>query len=105
MKLKIYLQSDAIVNSANETLTLNTGVVSKSILLAAGQNIQNECTEIMQQRLQKQLDSKEVVVSNGHKLQCRYVFHGALESWANQVHLVDITDYAVLSLIFTQRND
>ncbi|VDI62615.1 Hypothetical predicted protein, partial [Mytilus galloprovincialis] len=79
------LKSEAIVNSAIENLTLINGVVSKSILLAAGQNIQDECTEIMRERRHKQLDSKEVVVSGGHNLQCRYVFHGALASWKNQV--------------------
>ncbi|CAG2249294.1 PARP10_14_15 [Mytilus edulis] len=78
------LTSDAIVNSANENLTLITGVVSKSILLAAGQNIQDECTEIMRQRRHKQLDSDEVVVSGGHNLKCRYVFHGSLASWGKQ---------------------
>ncbi|CAG2225266.1 unnamed protein product [Mytilus edulis] len=75
------LKSDAIVNSANENLTLNNGVVSKSILFAAGQQIQDECTEIMRHRRHKQLDSNEVVVSGGHNLNCRYVFHGSLASW------------------------
>ncbi|CAG2243961.1 unnamed protein product [Mytilus edulis] len=78
------LKTAAIVNSANENLTLINGVVSKSILLAAGQNIQDECTEIMRQRRHKQLNSKEVVVSSGYNLKCRYVFHGSLASWGEQ---------------------
>ncbi|XP_071171105.1 uncharacterized protein [Mytilus edulis] len=78
------MKRDAIVNSANENLTLINGVVSKSILLAAGQNIQDECTEIMGQRRHTQLNSKEVVVSRGYNLKCKFVFHGSLASWGNQ---------------------
>lgn len=81
------MQTAAIVNSANANLTLINGVVSKSILLAAGQNIQDECTEIMRDRRFKQLNSKEVVVSYGYMLKCRYVFHGALAPWEDQVSL------------------
>jgi O-acetyl-ADP-ribose deacetylase (regulator of RNase III) len=81
----ISLQCDAIVNSTRGDLHLNQGAVSATILAAAGDNIQNECDEIMNRRGRK-LSSTEVEMTKGYNLGCKYVLHGALISpWNEQV--------------------
>ncbi|CAC5369925.1 PARP10_14_15 [Mytilus coruscus] len=71
----------AIVNSANDDLTLNSGAVSKSILTAAGDDIQKECERIMRKRKIIRLSSRDVVVTKGYSLPCEFVLHGALAQW------------------------
>lgn len=80
-------QVGAIVNSANADLTLNSGAVSKSILNAAGDDIQKECQWIMQnKRKNVRLSSSDVVVTKGYHLPCEFVLHGALaQQWYQQV--------------------
>ena len=81
----ISLQCDAIVNSTRGDLYLSQGADSATILAAAGDNIQNECDEIMNRRGRK-LSSTEVEITNGYNLGCKYVLHGALISpWNEQV--------------------
>ena len=81
----VSLQCDAIVNSTRGDLHLNQGAVSATILAAAGDNIQNECDEIMNRRGRK-LSSTEVEMTKGYNLRCKYVLHGALISpWNEQV--------------------
>jgi O-acetyl-ADP-ribose deacetylase (regulator of RNase III) len=81
----ISLQCDAIVNSTSDVLYLGKGAVSATILTAAGEDIQNECDEIMNRRDRK-LSSTEVEMTKGYNLRCKYVLHGALISpWNEQV--------------------
>jgi len=71
------LQVDAIVNSTNQQLKLDTGLVSKAILNKGGKKIQQEC----QQKAPNGIDSGEVVVTSGGKLGCKFVIHGACCKW------------------------
>lgn len=81
----MFQQVGAIVNSANEDLTLTSGAVSQSILKAAGDDIRKECERIMRKRNYAKLSSTDVVVTKGYKLPCELVLHGALASWYKQV--------------------
>ncbi|XP_078408678.1 poly(ADP-ribose) polymerase family member 14-related sequence 3 isoform X1 [Cetorhinus maximus] len=60
--------TDAIVNSTNNTLNLNSGV-SDAILKAAGRSVQDECKALGQQL------NDGVVVTKGGQLQCKYIVH------------------------------
>ena len=82
----ISLQCDAIVNSTSDVLYLGKGVVSATILTAAGEDIQKECNKIMIRRSRKPLSPMEVEMTKGYNLGCKYVLHGALISpWNEQV--------------------
>ena len=69
---------DAIVNSTSYDLYLRKGVVSATILTAAGEDIQKECNKIMIRRSRKPLSPMEVEMTKGYNLGCKYVLHGAL---------------------------
>ncbi|XP_041056899.1 protein mono-ADP-ribosyltransferase PARP14-like isoform X2 [Carcharodon carcharias] len=60
--------TDAIVNSTNNTLNLNSGV-SGAILKAAGSSVEDECKALGQQ------PNDGVVVTKGGQLQCEYIVH------------------------------
>ncbi|XP_036364551.1 protein mono-ADP-ribosyltransferase PARP15 isoform X7 [Octopus sinensis] len=68
---------DVIVNSTNKSLQLNSGAVSKSILNAAGPQIQNECNE----EYSRGISISEIAVTKGYNLNCKNVFHLALPYW------------------------
>ncbi|XP_061089955.1 protein mono-ADP-ribosyltransferase PARP14-like [Conger conger] len=57
---------DAIVNSNNKSLNLDTGV-SGAILKAAGQSVQDECTKLGTQ------NEDGVVVTGGGNLKCKHI--------------------------------
>uniref|UniRef100_UPI00398F3F7B protein mono-ADP-ribosyltransferase PARP14-like isoform X2 n=1 Tax=Pristiophorus japonicus TaxID=55135 RepID=UPI00398F3F7B len=61
-------RTDAIANSANNTLDLTSGV-SGAILTAAGSSVQDEC-----KALDLQPDYR-VAVTKGGQLQCKYIIH------------------------------
>jgi O-acetyl-ADP-ribose deacetylase (regulator of RNase III) len=81
----ISLQCDAIVNSTSDDLNLSQGAVSATILAAAGEDIQKECEKIMTWRGRRPLSPTEVERTKGYNLRCKYVLHGALISWNEQV--------------------
>ncbi|GCB81248.1 hypothetical protein scyTo_0022143, partial [Scyliorhinus torazame] len=60
--------TDAIVNSTNTTLDLNSGV-SGAILNAAGSSVQDECKALGQQL------ADGVAITNSGQLQCKYIVH------------------------------
>lgn len=67
---------DAIVNTTSPDFELKNGAVSKSILDAAGQNIQKEIKANARNSLKG-----EIVITRGYNLKCKAVFHGALEGY------------------------
>ncbi|KAK1165787.1 protein mono-ADP-ribosyltransferase PARP14-like [Acipenser oxyrinchus oxyrinchus] len=60
--------TDAIVNSSNDTFTLNAGV-SKAILDAAGQLVQFDCIQLGAQ------PHKGIIITQPGNLQCRNIIH------------------------------
>lgn len=72
----IHSQVGAIVNTTSHDFNLKNGAVSKSILTAAGPEIQKE---INKKCKGKQLG--DIITTHGFKLKCDYVFHGALEKY------------------------
>ena len=75
----ILLQVDVIVNTTARDLNLSNGAISKLILVTAGPQIQLEC----QQLAPNGIKFGELIVTNGHGLQCQYVYHGACQNWDN----------------------
>ncbi|XP_029655809.1 protein mono-ADP-ribosyltransferase PARP14-like, partial [Octopus sinensis] len=68
---------DVIVNSSNEELQLHKGSISKSILKAAGSQIQVECN----QKYPRGISASEIAITKGYNLKCKNVFHLALPPW------------------------
>ncbi|XP_029643253.2 protein mono-ADP-ribosyltransferase PARP14-like [Octopus sinensis] len=84
---------DVIVNSSNEELQLDKGFISKSILNAAGPEMQDECN----QKYLRGISASEIAVTKGYNLKCKNVFHLALPPWdenspdsilANLTHII-----------------
>ncbi|XP_021378675.1 poly [ADP-ribose] polymerase 14-like isoform X2 [Mizuhopecten yessoensis] len=68
---------DVIVNLTNKDLKLNLGNVSKSILEAAGQEIQEECRKTYPRGIRQDL----IAVTSGGRLSCRKIFHIIVPRW------------------------
>ncbi|XP_036364589.1 protein mono-ADP-ribosyltransferase PARP14-like isoform X2 [Octopus sinensis] len=68
---------DVIVNSTNKILQLNDGSLSKSILNAAGPEIQYECN----QKYPRGISTSTIAITKGHDLKCKNVFHLTLPEW------------------------
>ena len=68
-----------IFNSTSIDLNLNTGVLSKAILQAAGPNIQNEVS----QQSPGGPQGGQYVISSGGNLPCQCIFHAVLCQWDN----------------------
>lgn len=68
------LKVDAIVNAANKYCTKGGGV-SGAIHKAAGPELEKECLERKKQQRIETIDIGDVLVTGGHELPCKYVFH------------------------------
>ena len=64
---------DVIVNASNEYLS-HTGGVAEALLHAAGQGLQDECTEIKRKH-PGSLKVAECVSTKGYRLSCNFVIH------------------------------
>jgi len=73
------LQVDGLVNTTSKDLNLSNGAVSKSILTAAGPQIQDECRRIAP----SSFNYGEVIETKGYNLKVKSVFHGACIAWDN----------------------
>ena len=71
------VQVNAIVNTTADNLDLNNGAVSKSLLMAAGQELQNE----VKAKHPDKLKFGEIVKTKGHNLACDLVMHTALPNY------------------------
>jgi O-acetyl-ADP-ribose deacetylase (regulator of RNase III) len=65
-----------IVNCTSPKFDLSNGFASKSLLTAAGDKMQQDCSK-------ESSDKKagEVVVTKGYRLPCRWVCHGFCFKW------------------------
>jgi len=71
------VQVDVLVNTTGKELILSHGAVSQSILSAAGPQIQAECNK----NKPSQFKYGDIVVTQGHQLPVRCVYHGACANW------------------------
>lgn len=62
------------VNTTNNQLNLSSGAVSKALLDAAGQSLQDECTK------KKPVKTGSVTITGPGKLPCKHVFHTVIPS-------------------------
>ena len=65
-------QVDVIVVPASKSLNLSKGTLSKAILKAAGQKIQEEC---FKNSRQSSVQNGDIVITSGGRLQCQKMFH------------------------------
>lgn len=72
-----FWQVDVIINSTSSNLQLTHGAVSQSLLNAGGNSLQSECTK----HYPNGVAPGEIAVTGGGKLECRKVYHGALNGW------------------------
>ena len=70
-----------IFNSTSSDLNLNTGVLSKAVLQAAGPSIQNEVSQQTPAGLVGV--GGQCVVSSAGNLHCQCIFHAVLCQWDN----------------------
>lgn len=75
--IHICYQREAIVNTTSLHLDLDSGKVSRSILRKAGPCIQDQ----LRNYHPKGITQGEVAVTRGFRLDCRFVYHGALDYW------------------------
>ena len=67
------LQAEAYVNTTSNDLVLSIGAVSNSILKAAGQTIQDECSKHVSNN--GRLQAGDVVVTGAGNLACKHIIH------------------------------
>ena len=70
---------DALVNTTGKDLVLSNGQVSKSLLSAAGPQIQEECKKNTPQNF----SYGDIVETKGYQLPVKCVYHGACSNWDN----------------------
>ncbi|CAI9714785.1 Hypothetical predicted protein [Octopus vulgaris] len=88
---------DVIVNSTNKNLELDSGAVSKSILFAAGPQIQDECN----QKYPQGISTSTIAITKGYNLKCENVFHLALPPWdeySSDLILANLTQMITICL-------
>jgi len=71
---------DAIVNAANPLLERGGGVCG-AIFRAAGEELDEECARIMEDRNHQPLEHGECAVTRGCKLAAKYVIHAVGPIW------------------------
>ncbi|XP_076118299.1 protein mono-ADP-ribosyltransferase PARP15-like [Mytilus galloprovincialis] len=76
----IHQTTDVLVNSAAPDLDLRKGRASKSLLEAAGDSIQSECTD----QYPTGINSKTVAITGPGNLHCKAIFHVTLPKWQAQ---------------------
>ena len=69
------LQAEVYVNTTSTDLILSNGEVSKSILKAGGQAIQDECTEYISTN--GNVEAGEIVVTGPGNIPCKFIIHTA----------------------------
>jgi len=73
------LQAEAYVNTTSNDLVLSNGAVSNSILKAAGQTVQDECSAHVSKN--GRVQAGDVVVTGAGKIPCKYIIHTAGSSY------------------------
>ncbi|XP_046557245.1 protein mono-ADP-ribosyltransferase PARP14-like [Haliotis rubra] len=68
---------DVLVNSCTPKLKLSSGPLTKVVLKAAGETIQDEC----RQKYPNGIKPGEVAVTSGGRMTCKQIFHITLTDW------------------------
>ena len=71
----IFSQAEVYVNTTSSDLSLTNGAVSKSILNAAGQTIQDECSQFVSKN--GRLQPGDTAVTGPGNIPCKYIIHTA----------------------------
>jgi len=69
-----------LANSVGADFKLNNGAISRSILQAAGPEIERELKLV---KPKSSARAGDIVVTRGHRLSASCVFHGVLKNWTN----------------------
>lgn len=72
-----YIQADVLAHCAPKDLQLSSGALSRVLLNDAGPGLQQELSSVARNGI----DYGSVVITQGHNLRCKYVFHGSLPKW------------------------
>ncbi|CAC5420245.1 DTX [Mytilus coruscus] len=83
---------DVIVNSTSPDFDLKNGAVSKSILDAAGKEIQKDV-----KRSSRDIIPGQIVATGGHKLHCKSVYHGCLQGYDKNAHPTEQRSVKILT--------
>ncbi|XP_061184934.1 uncharacterized protein LOC133192948 [Saccostrea echinata] len=70
-------KADVLVCSGPKDLQLSNGGLSEALLRVAGREMQDE----LNQNYSNGVEYGDIAVSGGHRLQCKFVYHGALPKW------------------------
>ncbi|XP_062573462.1 protein mono-ADP-ribosyltransferase PARP14-like [Saccostrea cucullata] len=76
------VRADIIVSNGPADLLLRNGVISKHIVNAAGEELQEE----LNRKYGKGIKTGEIAVSEGYNLCCEFVFHITLPKWRTSSH-------------------
>ena len=71
-------QVDGLANSVGANYKLSEGAIARSILEAAGHEIQQELNSVKPRSPPR---AGDIVATQGHRLSASYVFHGVLKKW------------------------
>jgi len=71
-------QVDGLANSVGADFDLSNGPIARSILNAAGDDIQQELNSL---KPSSAVRAGVIVATRGHHLDVSYVFHGVLKHW------------------------
>lgn len=74
-------QAEAYVNTTSSDLVLTSGAVSKSILNAAGQTLQDECSKHVSSN--GKLQPGDIVVTGAGNIPCKHIIHTAGSNYDN----------------------
>ena len=83
---------DVLFNSVSADLNLSNGAVSKSILQGAGHSIQLEVLS----RSPNGLQPGQFVTSSGGNLNCKLIFHTALNRWDQGQGMAEQVFYSII---------
>ncbi|XP_062607832.1 uncharacterized protein LOC134269645 isoform X1 [Saccostrea cucullata] len=70
-------QVDVIVCSGPKDLKLKNKGMAETMLMAAGPGLQKDCDD----KYPNGIQYGDIAITGGHKLQCQFVYHGALPKW------------------------
>lgn len=65
------------MNSTNKDLDLNIGTISRQLLKAAGESVQEECWA----KYPKGIGLGQVALTSAGDMDCKALFHGQLSRW------------------------
>ncbi|XP_061170810.1 protein mono-ADP-ribosyltransferase PARP14-like [Saccostrea echinata] len=71
------MKVDVIVNSADKSLDLSIGNISKSLSRAGGESLQDECKI----KYKHGIEPGKVAITKGGNLKCKQVYHGTIKRW------------------------